>query len=287
MKKEEIGQFTKNSLRARRVVSMEGAAMATVLLLVASLQVSLAVDIPEHVPNVWGGTTYGLMAPYMGHSSHLFAFSGADGETQEGSGFTGLLLPELYAVNLFVFNRGSDLQSHTLKLSIGDGPANGTLVAASSDTIVIESQTAVSELVLTYSAWNVLIGYSPVVSLTSDNSSLTSLDELGCTSTGRSMALCKGKDNVFAVAYGEGNATDIAAAALKAHGSRDMVDAVASTRLAALATLPTRKCYSCWVGCSLLQLFAFKLAAFPALVVLQVCGSKLVLMLVYKTLVQY
>ena len=50
--------------------------MAIVLLLAAYLQVSLAVDIPEHVPNVWDGITYGLMAPYMGHSSHLFALSG-------------------------------------------------------------------------------------------------------------------------------------------------------------------------------------------------------------------
>jgi hypothetical protein len=92
-----------------------------VLLFLACLQVSrAAVDIPKHAPDVWGGAAYGLMASYMGHSSHLFAFSGADGVTQEGSGFTGLLMPERYAVSLFVFNQGKNLQSHTLKLSIGD-----------------------------------------------------------------------------------------------------------------------------------------------------------------------
>jgi hypothetical protein len=32
--------------------------------------------IPPHTPDVWGGAAYGAA---LGHSSHLFAFSGADG----------------------------------------------------------------------------------------------------------------------------------------------------------------------------------------------------------------
>ena len=35
-----------------------------------------AVVIPPHTPDVWGGAAYGAA---LGHSSHLFAFSGADG----------------------------------------------------------------------------------------------------------------------------------------------------------------------------------------------------------------
>ena len=40
-----------------------------------------AVVIPPHAPDVWGGAAYG---PTLGHSSHIFAFSGADGPTSEG-----------------------------------------------------------------------------------------------------------------------------------------------------------------------------------------------------------
>ena len=98
--------------------------------------------------NIWPyGTLHGPLFAFVCIEWILSLF--ADGATQEGSGFTGLLLPQLYAVILFVFNRGSDLQSHTLKLSTGDGRASCTLVAASSDTIVVESQTAISELALT------------------------------------------------------------------------------------------------------------------------------------------
>jgi hypothetical protein len=115
-------------------------------------------------------------------------------------------------------------------------------VAASSDTIVVESETGVSELVLAYSAWNVLVGYAPVVSLSSDDEPLSQPSlQPGCTNTGHGMALCRGEDNVFAVAYGDSNATDIAAAALRSHSSRLMVDAVASTRLTALTRLPPPK----------------------------------------------
>lgn len=53
------------------------------------------------------------------------------------------------------------------------------------------------------------------------------------------MVLCKGSNNVFAVAYSVGNATQIAVAALKAHTSRIDVDAVASKRLAPLAKIPS------------------------------------------------
>ena len=48
--------------------------------------VQSAVVIPPHVPDVWGGAAYGAA---LGHSSQIFAFSGADGPTSEGSGFVG------------------------------------------------------------------------------------------------------------------------------------------------------------------------------------------------------
>ena len=54
-------------------------AMAVLLLLPLLLLVAgswAAVVIPPHTPDVWGGAAYGAA---LGHSSHLFAFSGADG----------------------------------------------------------------------------------------------------------------------------------------------------------------------------------------------------------------
>jgi hypothetical protein len=54
-------------------------AMAVLLLLPLLLLVAgswAALVIPPHTPDVWGGAAYGAA---LGHSSHLFAFSGADG----------------------------------------------------------------------------------------------------------------------------------------------------------------------------------------------------------------
>jgi hypothetical protein len=54
-------------------------AMAVLLLLPLLLLVAgswAVVVIPPHTPDVWGGAAYGAA---LGHSSHLFAFSGADG----------------------------------------------------------------------------------------------------------------------------------------------------------------------------------------------------------------
>ena len=52
------------------------------LVLLSAWTTHAAIVIPPHVPDVWGGAAYGAT---LGHSSHLFAFSGADGPTSEGS----------------------------------------------------------------------------------------------------------------------------------------------------------------------------------------------------------
>ena len=44
------------------------------------------------LPNVWGGAGLGRVGTLSGH---LFAYSGADGPTSEGSGFVGVLTPVL------------------------------------------------------------------------------------------------------------------------------------------------------------------------------------------------
>jgi len=72
-------------------------------------------------------------------------------QTQEGSGFTGLLRPERYSVAF---------GGTTLQLNLG-GSSNGTLRVASSDTIVVDGDSGAAELVLTYPSWNVLVGYAP------------------------------------------------------------------------------------------------------------------------------
>ena len=72
-------------------------------------------------------------------------------QTQEGSGFTGLLRPERYSVAF---------GGTTLQLNLG-GSSNGTLRVASSDTIVVDGDSGAAELVLTYPSWNILVGYAP------------------------------------------------------------------------------------------------------------------------------
>jgi hypothetical protein len=95
----------------------------------------------------------------------MFAFSGADGPTNEGCGFVGLLLPERYAVQ---FNSGSATVRMGLEASFQN---NGTLVAASSDVIIVaDSQDkgdadSPAAMVLAYQQWDLLVGYAPVVTL--------------------------------------------------------------------------------------------------------------------------
>ena len=132
-----------------------------------------ALIIPPHTPDVWGGAAYGAA---LGHSSHLFAFSGADGPTQEGSGFTGLLRPQRYSVQ---FNQ------LTLDLQLEDSAGNGTLLAASSDVVAVAaSPGGQPELVLAYSAWNVLLGYSPKVSLYKTTAEASAAPTSWCNLTG-------------------------------------------------------------------------------------------------------
>ena len=124
------------------------------LLLALQRLAAAAVVIPPHPPNVWGGAAYGAA---LGHSSHLFAFSGADGPTREGSGSTGLLTPQRCSVTFGTVGKA------TLELGLTTG--NGTLKVASSDTIVVDGDSGASELVLTYTAWDTLVGYAPKATL--------------------------------------------------------------------------------------------------------------------------
>jgi hypothetical protein len=135
-----------------------------VVLGAATAGVTAGVVLPPHVPNVWGGAALGVP---LSASSHLFAFSGADGPTKEGSGFTGLLTPERYAIQY-----GGTTLAVQLGASTGTSGENGTLLAASSDAIVVAAtgSSAAPQLpaiVLAYQAWNVLVGYAPKAQLRS------------------------------------------------------------------------------------------------------------------------
>ena len=110
------------------------------------------------LPNVWGGRAFGNVG---GVSGHLFAFSGADGATQEGSGFVGVLGRALYDI---VFDGGGA----TLHCGFGSGSPDGTLLAASSDALVVaasSSSDATPGVVVAYSSWDLLLGRAPEVSL--------------------------------------------------------------------------------------------------------------------------
>lgn len=106
----------------------------------------------------------------------MFAYSGADGTTQEGSGFVGLYQPQLYQVQ---FLAGDAL----LDLGVA-GDKTGYVLAATSDVIAVasgnptddmpqdgsgpkhaSSQAGLPEVVLTYQAWDTLVGYAPSVAL--------------------------------------------------------------------------------------------------------------------------
>ena len=123
--------------------------------------------VPPHVPNVWGGDGYGKVLSSSGNSGLIFAFSGADGETREGTGFVGLLLPQTDNQTLGIRFLGGDA---TLELSFSKPQdAQPNFVAVSSDVFVANSSSDASEqIVLGHMLWNVLVGRAPVRAFAND-----------------------------------------------------------------------------------------------------------------------
>ena len=208
-----------------------------------------SVVIPAHVPNVYGGAALGIwewgkrMANgtwLPGVTGMIFAFSGADGPTREGSDFTGLLTPQRFGVDFF--------GNTTLTL----GPDQPQVAVASSDVLVVGDGSQPT-IVLAYAAWNILVGYAPDAALTASlPNTFAKLTETilpvpplspppppGCTAEGLNMAICKGANSTFAVAFDEGGGVvALAAMALAAHPTTAAIDAVATARLAPLGKLP-------------------------------------------------
>jgi len=137
--------------------------MFAVLLLLKSNALA-AVMIPPHTPSVWGGMAQGTTG-IAAQNGHLFAFSGADGPTSEGSGFCGVLTKERYGVT-WQHRPGNAGIAIDATLST-PGSAGGTLVAASSDAYVVDKKSGGgAEIVVAHTAWNTLVGYAPAATLT-------------------------------------------------------------------------------------------------------------------------
>ena len=131
------------------------------LLLPCTLSVLLHAAAPPHLPNVWGGAAYGTV---MKNSGQIFAFSGADGETREGSGFVGLLLPQIDNQTLGVQFLGGDA---VLKLGFSKHQfGSPNFLVVSSDVFVANSKDNAEQIVVAYKQWNVLVGRAPAHSLT-------------------------------------------------------------------------------------------------------------------------
>ena len=134
------------------------------LLVPCALSGLLHAVAPPHLPNIWGGAAFGNV---MKNSGQIFAFSGADGETHEGSGFAGLLLPQIDNQTLGVQFLGGDA---ILQLGFSQHQLNQpTLLVVSSDVFVANSSgsaNAAEQIVLAYKQWNVLVGRAPAHSLT-------------------------------------------------------------------------------------------------------------------------
>ena len=199
-----------------------------------------SVVIPAHVPNVYGGAALGIWEWGKNVNGHwlpgstgmIFAFSGADGPSDEGSDFTGLLTPKRFGVNFF-------MQGNT---TLTLGPDQPEVAVASSDVLVV-GDAAQPTIVLAYAAWNVLVGYAPEAALTAKLDPMLPVPvpppPAGCSITGQVMAICKGANSTFAVAFAEGGGVAaLAAAALAAHPTTSAIDAVATARLAPLGKLP-------------------------------------------------
>lgn len=127
---------------------------------VAAVQLCIAmswarIDVPPNTPNVYGGPANGKV--HRKPSGHMFALSGVDGPTQEGSGFVGLYGTELYSIE-FV---GGDASLH---LSFATHGVE-TVRAASSDVLVVEQEGSEADIVLAHKSWDLLVGRAPVVFL--------------------------------------------------------------------------------------------------------------------------
>eukprot|EP00041_Stephanoeca_diplocostata_P022220 m.527607 g.527607 ORF g.527607 m.527607 type:complete len:770 (-) comp22012_c0_seq3:281-2590(-) len=139
--------------------------------------------VPAHVPNVWGGSARGVTGMTK-NSGQMFAYSGADGSTQEGSGFVGLYQPQLYQIQFLAGDAVLDLGLSDGKQTDTESVPAGYILAATSDVIAVASknqlskehrskdenernytQSVLPEIVTTYQAWDMLVGYAPSVEL--------------------------------------------------------------------------------------------------------------------------
>jgi hypothetical protein len=168
--------------------------------------------VPANTPNVWGGPAHGH-AGMTFQSGHMFAFSGADGPTKEGSGFVGLLLPERYAIG---FNAGKEVPEAVIRMSLDvSGLNNGTLVAASSDVLLVneasdsklEAMTSAT-IVLAHKEWDLMVGTAPIVSLQTAAVALAACNVTGVweTVTGltevtKKYDLAEGADGTYSATY--------------------------------------------------------------------------------------
>ena len=117
----------------------------------ASAVTASSLVIPPNAPNIWGGSARGKAEGSRG--GFMFAFSGEDGVTNEGSGFTTLLLPRQAATPL-VFS-----------FDLGDAQLDATFRSARLTAVTNDVVASAGGDVVTYPAWDTMIGEAAAVSL--------------------------------------------------------------------------------------------------------------------------
>ncbi len=158
------------------------------------------INLPNNVPNVWGGNSSAPPGGVLGGcSGWLFGFSGLDGATSELHNFVALIEGDNYT-NFDL--RFCGLKNNVRRLTITTSVGNENIVKiATNDVIVIGSEHEEddnNDVVITYASWDVLIG-TGVSDTVLDNSSIVNSCSVSVMESSI-VALCMEK-STFSLVY--------------------------------------------------------------------------------------
>ena len=200
----------------------------------------------RNAPNIYGGSSFGRNELYQDCTGSMFAFSGADGPTNERSHFVAFWAPQRWTLRWCGMNVPAANSTLTAAFHPDSNVADETVEVATSDVLVVRHRTLHRDLVMVWARWNLLVGRADAITLQGASPVGGHGSTCGCVKRRTPigwLVLChdKGSTLQFAVAFDTSNldaAIDAAQQATCGTAAVDVDDTVAR-RLAPLDALPT------------------------------------------------
>ena len=199
----------------------------------------------RNAPNIYGGSSFGRNELYQDCTGSMFAFSGADGPTNERSHFVAFWAPQRWTLRWCGMNVPAANSTLTAAFHPDSNVADERVEVATSDVLVVRHRTLHRDLVMVWARWNLLVGRADAITLQGASPVGGHGSTCGCVQRRTPigwLVLChdKGSTLQFAVAFDTSNLVAAIDAAQQATcGTAVDVDDTVARRLAPLDALPT------------------------------------------------